>query len=47
MGIVRELKITSTAGRVYTDSQSALSLSKNHVYQERSKHINVKNSFCV
>lgn len=42
MGITREEKITCCVGNVFTDSQYALCLSKNHVYHERSKHIGVK-----
>lgn len=45
MGIDKELHITSNVGSIYTDSQSALSVIKNHVYHDRSKHVNGKVHF--
>ena len=38
---VKELKITI----IYCDSQSAVSLSKNQVYHDRAKHVDIKYHF--
>lgn len=42
MKFAREAKITNKVGIIFTDSQSALYLSKNPVYRERSKYNDVK-----
>lgn len=43
--ILKELDFMHDTPIMFTDSQSALSLSKNPVYHERSKHIEVKYHF--
>lgn len=44
-GILTKLNFLLDTAIVSSDSQSALLLSKNHVYHERSKHIGVKYHF--
>ena len=44
-GIVRELGIGDQIPRVFCDSQSAIHLSKNSVFHERIKHIDVRLHF--
>jgi len=44
-GIARELKLQDHAITVHCDNQSAIHLSKNQVYHERTKHVDVKLHF--
>ena len=44
-GLLNELGFLEQEVVVYSDSQSAIHLSKNHVFHERSKHIQVKYHF--
>ena len=44
-GLVRELKLEQKAITVFCDNQSALQLSKNQVFHERTKHIDIKVHF--
>lgn len=44
-GILKELNFMHDKPIMFTDSQRTLSLSKNPVYHERSKHIEVKHHF--
>ena len=44
-GLLKEAKLISENAVVYSDSQSAIHLSKNPVYHERTKHIDVKFHF--
>ena len=41
-GILQELKILKGKATVYSDSQSSIHLSKNPVYHEKSKHIDIR-----
>ena len=41
-GLLKELKMLKGRVTVYSDSQSAIHLSKNPVYHERSKHIGIR-----
>ena len=44
-GLLKELQLLKTEAVVYSDSQSAIHLSKNPVYHERTKHVDVKYHF--
>ena len=44
-GIVRELGLGDQIPRVFCDSQSAIHLSKNSAFHERTKHIDVRLHF--
>lgn len=44
-GICEELKLSTGKIEVHCDSQSAIYLSKNFIYRERSKHMAVKYNF--
>ncbi|XP_031265285.1 secreted RxLR effector protein 161-like [Pistacia vera] len=44
-GILSEAKLTSQSPVIFSDSQSAIHLSKNPVYHERTKHIDVRYHF--
>jgi len=44
-GLVHSLGLNVQRPIIYCDSQSALSLAKNPVYHERSKHIDVRLNF--
>ena len=44
-GIINELKIECCSVRLYCDSQSAIHLSKNSMFHERTKHIDVRLHF--
>ena len=44
-GIARELRLQSHVITVYCDNQSAIHLSKNQVYHERTKHVDIKLHF--
>ena len=44
-GITKELGIHDYAVKVYCDSQSAIHLSKNTMFHERTKHIDVRLHF--
>ena len=44
-GIGRELKLQDHAININCDNQSAIHLSKNQVYHERTKHVDVKLHF--
>lgn len=44
-GITSELGLSLDVSVVYSDSQSVIHLSKNSVYQKRTKHINVRLHF--
>lgn len=41
-GILSEIQMLSRRVTVFSDSQSAIHLSKNPVYHERSKHIDIR-----
>ena len=44
-GLVREFKMEQKAITVFCDNQGALQLSKNQVFHERTKHIDIKVHF--
>lgn len=44
-GLISELKLSSDVGIIYTDSQSSLHLARNHVYHDRTKHVDVRFHF--
>lgn len=44
-GLILELEHKNCMPVIFTDFQSALCLSKDHVYHERSKHIDVRYHF--
>ncbi|CAM8969523.1 unnamed protein product [Rhodiola kirilowii] len=44
-GLLSECKLFHGSPIVFSDSQSALCLARNHVYHERSKHIDIKYHF--
>ncbi|XP_031251064.1 secreted RxLR effector protein 161-like [Pistacia vera] len=44
-GLLSEVKLLEGAVTVYLDSQSAIHLSKNPIYYERTKHVDVKYHF--
>ena len=44
-GIARELKLQEQIITVHCDNQSAIHLSKNQVYHERTKHVDIKLHF--
>lgn len=41
-GLSDESKLGVDISVIYSDSQSAIHLSKNHVYHERTKHVDVE-----
>jgi len=41
-GLVETFNILQESIRVYCDSQSAIHLSKDHIYHKRMKHIDVR-----
>ena len=45
LGLVRELKIDQEQIVVFCDNQRAIQLSKNQVFHEKTKHIDIKASF--
>lgn len=44
-GICEELSFKQEAGEIHCDSQSAIYLAKNHMFHERTKHIQVKYNY--
>ena len=44
-GLLKEARLIEKNAIVYSDSQSAIHLSKNPVYHERTKHVDVKFHF--
>ncbi|XP_031261280.1 secreted RxLR effector protein 161-like [Pistacia vera] len=44
-GILKEINLMNGPVTIYSDSQSAIHLSKNPVYHERTKHVDVKYHF--
>ena len=45
LGLVRELQLKQKAIAIFCDNQGALQLSKNQVFHERTKHIDIKVHF--
>ncbi|XP_031263525.1 secreted RxLR effector protein 161-like [Pistacia vera] len=44
-GILTEVNLIDGVATIYSDSQSAIHLSKNHVYHDRTKHVDVRFHF--
>ena len=44
-GLLRELKLYDGVASVYSDSQSAIHLSKNPMFHDRTKHVEIKYHF--
>ena len=44
-GLVNELGLTQKVLTVFCDSQSAIHLTKNNRYHDKTKHINIKHHF--
>ena len=44
-GLLREAQLVNSVVTIFSDSQSALHLSKNPVYHERTKHVDVRFHF--
>ncbi|KAG2703381.1 hypothetical protein I3760_06G134300 [Carya illinoinensis] len=44
-GLISDLRLQQDATSVFCDSQSAIHLTKNQMYHERTKHIDVRNHF--
>ncbi|CAM8981508.1 unnamed protein product [Rhodiola kirilowii] len=44
-GLVREAELTNSVVTIFSDSQSAIYVCKNHVFHDRTKHIDVRYHF--